>query len=133
MALRRASWLLVSRKIVDPAEHALWRVCSRAGFFKPLRMNDEDRQRFVEMNSHLDVGEDPSSLGRTWRHRSGGIQHGVHPNHIPMLPASCFIHSRLKSFTALSRGWPNDAIDNVFAALEKTSGLEVLQINQHVD
>ncbi|KAH0365959.1 hypothetical protein KCU65_g5722, partial [Aureobasidium melanogenum] len=129
----KLAWMLVSQKFVDPAERALWRVCGRKGVFKLLSMDEKKRERFVKMISHLDVGEDPSSLGQIWRHRSGDVQRGVHPDHIPMLPASWFIHSRLKSFTALSRSWPNDAIDNIFATLEKTSGLEVLQINHHID
>ncbi|KAH0336421.1 hypothetical protein KCU74_g2029, partial [Aureobasidium melanogenum] len=130
----KLAWMLVSQKFVDPAERALWRVCGRKGVFKLLSMNEEKRGRLVKMISQLNAGDDPSFLRfGLWRHRSFDVQHGVYPDHIPMLPASWFIHSRLKSFTALSGNWSNDAIDDVFPALKKTSGLEVLQINHHID
>lgn len=130
----KLAWMLVGRKFVDPAERALWLICGRKGFSKLLSMEEKKRGRLVKMISHLNVGDDLSSmyLG-IWRYRSPDVQHGVHPDHIPMLPASWLIHPRLKSFRALSKGWFNDAIDNVFAALKQASGLEVIQINHHID
>ncbi|KAG9665347.1 hypothetical protein KCU64_g60, partial [Aureobasidium melanogenum] len=94
----------------------------------------EKRERFVKMISHLHVGDDLSSLSsEIARPRSRDVQHGIYPDHIPMLPASWFIHSRLRSFTALSGGWGNNAIDDVFAALRQASTLEVTQINYHIE
>ncbi|KAG9698705.1 hypothetical protein KCU76_g2059, partial [Aureobasidium melanogenum] len=130
----KLSWMLACQKFVDPAERALWRVCGRKGFFKLMRMDEEKRERFVKMISHLHVGDDLSSLSsEIARPRSRDVQHGIYPDHIPMLPASWFIHSRLRSFTALSGGWGNNAIDDVFAALRQASTLEVTQINYHIE
>ncbi|KAH0339588.1 hypothetical protein KCU81_g7212, partial [Aureobasidium melanogenum] len=129
----KLAWMLVSQKFVDPAERALWRICGRKGFIRLLRMTDAKRQRLVKMISHLNVGDNLYLLDfGIWRHRSHEVQYGVYPDQIPMLPASWVIHPRLKSFTALSGG-ANGAIDDDFAALKKTSTLEALQINHHIE
>ncbi|KAG9528162.1 hypothetical protein KCU93_g4562, partial [Aureobasidium melanogenum] len=128
------AWMSACRKFVDPAERALWRVCRHKGFRELLRMDEEKRERLVKMISHLHVGHDLSALNDDIaRPRSWNVQHGVYPDHIPMLPASWFIHSRLRSFTALSAAWANNAIDDVFAALRQASTLEALQINYHIE
>ncbi|KAG9600660.1 hypothetical protein KCU77_g175, partial [Aureobasidium melanogenum] len=130
----KLAWMSACRKFVDPAERALWRICGRKRVFKLLSMDEEKREHFVKMISHLHVGDDFSCLSfGLWRCGSQDVQWGVYPDHIPTLPASWFIHPRLRSFTALSCSWVNDAIDDVFPALEQASTLEVLRINHHID
>lgn len=130
----KLAWMLVGRKFVDPAERALWRTCGRLGIFRLLSMDEEKRGRLVKMISHLDVGGNPDSLDYgVWRSRPYGVQHGAYPDHIPMIPASWFVHPRLKSFTALASTIIDSAVDDVFARLKQASRLEILRISHHIE